>query len=63
MLTKSDLVAQAELLLTVKQIFEVINLHGSACMPFVHVLSSTTGGGIDSFKLSIGEVFDATRRH
>jgi hypothetical protein len=61
-LTKSDLVSTAELYLTVKNTFDLIrSKHGSACLPFVHVLSTVTNSGIDAFKLSMAEVFSHSK--
>lgn len=55
--TKSDLVTEAGLETTLTEAFNAIQSFGSLCYPFIHAISSLKGTGIDTLKLSIGEIF------
>lgn len=48
----------AELVLTVKVAFDLIlSKHGTACMPFLHAISTVKNSGIDALKLAMAEVY------
>ena len=58
MFSKCDLVKEQELMLSLTHTFEILSRHqNSCCFPFIHVVSSETGEGIDQLKLAIASIY------
>jgi len=57
--TKVDLVKSAQLQESLRKALHLITVsnHGTACLPFIHTISSSKQIGINTLKLSIGEVY------
>ena len=56
--TKVDLVSPAELQASLAATLRVIvNQKRSACLPFIHTLSTVDKTGIDHFKLAMAEIY------
>lgn len=61
MFTKSDLVKGVELHRSLQSAMELMNNRrfSGTCVPYLHVLSSATGDGVQPLQLSIAEIHSA----